>query len=135
MIEIVTLGESSIMCRPTGNLDLRSSFSLRHVVGDLLRPGLGLVVDLSRVAAIDGVGLSALVGTARRVRAFGGTMEIRNVSPRIDWLFDLVGLDRLLSGAFTGEVPIKDGKESCNVDDVQSSSARPRQLVDKRKMT
>jgi anti-anti-sigma factor len=120
MIEIVTLNESSIVCRPLGDLDFRSSISLRHVVGDILRPGLHLVVDMSRVAAIDAVGLSALVGTARRVRAIEGTMVIRNVCPRIHWLLDLVGLDRLLAGSLGGEVPIRVGKGGCGVDDVRS---------------
>jgi anti-anti-sigma factor len=108
MIEIVSLGESRIVCRPLGDLDFRSSISLRHVVGDILRPGLDLVIDLSRVAAIDVVGLSALVGTARRVRALEGTIAIRNVCPRIHWLFDLVGLDRLLTATLPGEVPIRE---------------------------
>jgi anti-anti-sigma factor len=120
MIEIVTLGDSRIVCRPLSDLDLRSSVSLRHVVGDILRPELDLVVDLSRVAAIDAVGLSALFGTARRVRAIGGTMAIRNVCPGIVWLFELVGLDRLLTGAFAGGVPIRGGEGGSGVEDVRS---------------
>jgi anti-anti-sigma factor len=120
MIEIVTLNESSCVCRPLGDLDFRSSISLRHVVGDILRPGIDLVVDLSRVGAIDAVGLSALVGTARRVRAIEGTMAIRNVCPRIHWLFDLVGLDRLLAGSLAGEVPVRIGKGGWGVDGVRS---------------
>jgi anti-anti-sigma factor len=120
MIEILPLGESRIVCRPLGDLDLRSSMSLRHVVGDILRPELDLVVDLSRVAAIDAVGLSALVGTARRVRAIGGTMAIRNMCPGIAWLFELVGLDRLLTGTCAGGVPISGGEEGSAVEDVRS---------------
>jgi hypothetical protein len=68
--------DCSIVCRPSGGLDWIGAVSLRHAIHDWLRPGLDLIIDLSRVDFIDAVGMSALVGCVRRVRAGGG--EARN---------------------------------------------------------
>lgn len=103
MIEIVTIDDSRILCRPLGDLDLHASISLRHAVSDILQPGLDLVIDLRRVTAIDAVALSALVGTTRRVRAVGGATELQNVSPRIHWLVQLARLDHLITGPMPGK--------------------------------
>ena len=88
---------SSVTCRPLGDLDLVSAVSLRHLIGEVLRPGLEVVIDLQNVSLIDAVGLSALVGSVRRVRAVGGRARICNTQPRVQSLFRLVGVDRLLT--------------------------------------
>ena len=88
---------SSVTCRPLGDLDLVSAVSLRHLIGEVLRPGLEVVTDLQNVSLIDAVGLSALVGSVRRVRAVGGRARICNTQPRVQSLFRLVGVDRLLT--------------------------------------
>ncbi|MBO0693047.1 MAG: STAS domain-containing protein [Acidimicrobiaceae bacterium] len=95
MIELQTCRDS-VICRPSGNLDWESARSLRHVVGDLVRPGLNLVLDMSHVAFMDAVGVSAVVGSARRVLAAGGTIRISHASQRVLWLLHLVGVDRLV---------------------------------------
>ena len=87
---------SSVTCRPLGDLDLVSAVSLRHLIGEVLRPGLEVVIDLQNVSFIDAVGLSALVGSVRRARAVGGRARISNPQPRVQSLFRLVGIDRLL---------------------------------------
>jgi anti-anti-sigma factor len=71
--------------------------SLRHAIHDSLQPGVVIVIDLSRVDFIDAVGMSALVGSVRRVRAVGGEAQICNATPQVRQRMELVGVYRLLT--------------------------------------
>lgn len=96
MIETQAGPNASVHLRPFGNLDWIGAMSLRHVVQDALRPGVQLVIDLSRVRSIDAVGVSALVGSVRRVRAVGGEVQISNPVPGVTRRLELAGVYRLL---------------------------------------
>ena len=96
MIETQLLADSRIVCRPSGRLDWTAAVSLRHAIGDLLRPGVEVIIDLSQVEFIDAVGISAIVGSVRRVRAAGGHSEICGTSPQVRPHLELVGVYRLL---------------------------------------
>jgi anti-anti-sigma factor len=96
MIEIENSSASTITCRPWGDLDLAASIHFRHVIAGVVRPRVDLVIDLGHVGSIDAVGVSALVGTVRRVRAFGGAVSIRNANARVRWLLGLLGVDQLV---------------------------------------
>jgi anti-anti-sigma factor len=96
VIETQLLAGSSIVCRPSGSLDWIAAVSLRHVIGDLLRPGVAVIIDLSRVEFIDAVGISAIVGSVRRVRAGGGRAEVCGASPQVRRRLELAGVDRLV---------------------------------------
>jgi anti-anti-sigma regulatory factor len=77
----------SVRLFPSGHLDLRNSFDLRQVIDDVF----GQENDIG----IDAAGLSALAGSLRRIRTMGGTVNIANANPRLQWLFGLTGVDRL----------------------------------------
>jgi stage II sporulation protein AA (anti-sigma F factor antagonist) len=96
VIETQLLAGSSIVCRPSGRLDWIAAVSLRHVIGDSLRPGVEVIIDLSRVEFIDAVGMSAIAGTVRRVRAVGGQTEIRGASPEVRRRLELAGVYRFV---------------------------------------
>jgi anti-anti-sigma factor len=89
--------DSSIVCSPSGGLDWIGAISLRHAIHDSLRPGVDIIIDLSRVDFIDAVGMSALVGSVRRVRAVGGEARIDNATSRVRQRMELVGVYRLLT--------------------------------------
>jgi anti-anti-sigma factor len=89
----------SIVVFPSGHLGLDRSFSLRHVIGQVLEPGLNVVIDLRHVLSVDAEGLSALAGSARRVRAVGGTACVANANPRVRWLLGLIGLERYIAAS------------------------------------
>jgi stage II sporulation protein AA (anti-sigma F factor antagonist) len=89
------LADSSIVCRPSGSLDWIAAASLRHAIGELFRPGVDVVIDLSRVEFIDAVGISAIAGTVRRVRAVGGHAQLCDVSPEVRRRLELAGVYRL----------------------------------------
>jgi anti-anti-sigma factor len=96
VIETQLLANSGIVCRPSGSLDWIAAVSLRHVIGDLLQPGVKLTIDLSRVEFIDAVGISAIVGSVRRVRAVGGRAHVCHPSPQVRWCLELAGISRLV---------------------------------------
>jgi anti-anti-sigma factor len=96
VIETQLLADSSIVCRPSGSLDWIAAMSLRHVIGDSLRPGVKVVIDLSRVDFIDAVGISAIVGSVRRVRAVGGQAEICSASGQVSRRMELADVYRLV---------------------------------------
>ena len=97
MIEIESSGDSAVILRPIGDLDFGSSFHYRHVVDDLVRPSLNLTIDLGQVGSVDSFGLSALVGTIRRLASVGGRASIRNAPPRIHWILHPSAISRLWS--------------------------------------
>jgi anti-anti-sigma regulatory factor len=86
----------SVVISPYGRLDLDASFELRHIVAKVLEP---------EVNVIDAEGLSALVGSARRVRAIGGTASITHANPRLQWLLGLTGADRLIMVSAYSSLP------------------------------
>jgi anti-anti-sigma factor len=102
VIETRLLADSSTVCRPLGALDWIAAVSLRHVISDCLRPGVEVIIDLSRVEFIDAVGISAIVGSVRRVRAVGGRAEIRGSAPAVRWRLELAGAYRLVAGRPVG---------------------------------
>jgi anti-anti-sigma factor len=96
MIE-TTSSKSSFLMKVWGNLDWMGAVTMRHVVEDSLQPGMPVVIDLSHTDAVDAVGISALVGTVRRVRATGGTARICNVPARLRSFVDLAGVTEMLT--------------------------------------
>ena len=53
MIEVESRGDSAVVLRPVGDLDIGSSFHYRHVVDDLLSPSLDVTIDLVQVGSVD----------------------------------------------------------------------------------
>lgn len=94
MIEIYVDRDATTVCRPWGDLNSHTSAAFRQAAYDALLPAGGgvVVVDLSRVPAIDAEGLSALLGCMRRARTMGATLHIRNARPQVRERLDLVTL-------------------------------------------
>jgi len=66
---------------------------LREPLFELAASGRPLVVDLDQVSFIDLAGLAALVGTAKRAAAHGGSLYAVCARPKTRQLFRLTGLD------------------------------------------
>ncbi len=76
-----------------GEIDISTVTGLRERLFELAASGRPLVVDLDQVGFIDSAGLSALVGTANRAGAHGGSLYAVCARPKIRKLFRLTGLD------------------------------------------
>jgi anti-anti-sigma factor len=76
-----------------GEIDISTVARLRECVFDLAASGRPLVADLDQVSFIDSAGLDALVGTAKRATACGGSLYAVCGRPKIRQLFRITGLD------------------------------------------
>jgi anti-anti-sigma factor len=81
-----------IQLKPLRDLDWIEAMSLRHALDGVLRPGINVFIDMSQVDHIDAEGMSALVGSIRRVRAVAGDVELLNVRPNARRRLELVGI-------------------------------------------
>ena len=81
----------------SGELDIACSPVLREqLLGLLRRSSSRLVIDLSKVTYCDASGLAVLVGTGRRAKLLGGSLRLAAVSPQVDQVLHITGLDRHL---------------------------------------
>lgn len=105
MIELHDGPDSTIVCRPSGDLDFPDSLTFRQVIVDLLHPGLRIVIDLRNAHNVDAVGLNTLLSTARRVLSVGGTARIANADPRLRCLLRSVGADPFIEPPWATSPP------------------------------
>ena len=76
-----------------GEIDISTATPLRERLFELAVGGRPLVADLDQVSFMDSAGLAALVGTAKRAAAHGGSLYAVCARPRTRQLFRLTGLD------------------------------------------
>ena len=76
-----------------GEIDISTVTRMRECLFELAASGRPLVADLEQVSFIDSTGLAALVGTAKRATACGGSLYAVSGQVKIRQLFRLTGLD------------------------------------------
>jgi anti-sigma B factor antagonist len=103
----------AVIAAVTGEIDISTVAQLRERLFELADNGGTLIVDLNRVTFIDSAGLGALVGTARRAAAHGGSLHAVCAQPQPRKLLWMTGVDRRIPLAAT-------------VDDVLMSQAASR---------
>lgn len=80
-----------------GRVDVSTVSRIRDRLHAAVDDGTGpLVVDLAAVQFVDATGLGMLVGTQRRAEAYGRTLTLRSVPPRVARLLHATRLDRVL---------------------------------------
>jgi anti-sigma B factor antagonist len=111
MGEALTIGARNERGYPivtaAGEIDIAAVTRLREPLFELAASGRPLVVDLDQVSFIDLAGLAALVGTAKRAAAHGGSLHVACARPQIRQLFRLTGLDRQVPLARTMDEPLE----------------------------
>jgi anti-sigma B factor antagonist len=97
-LETITAGADCAVLRVVGEVDLYSVPQLRERVIQLLADGTRhIVADLREVDFLDSTGLGALVGSLKRLREQGGSLNLVTSAGRIPQLFHLTGLDRVFA--------------------------------------
>jgi anti-sigma B factor antagonist len=81
------------MVTAAGEIDISTVTLLRERLFDLAASDHPLVADLDQVSFMDSARLAALVGTAKRAAAHGGSLQVACGRPKIRRLFRLTGLD------------------------------------------
>ena len=90
-----------VIAAVTGDIDISTVAQLRERLFELADNGGTLIVDLNRVTFFDSAGLGALVGTARRAAAHGGSLHAVCSRPQTRKLLWLTGVDRRVPLAAT----------------------------------
>jgi anti-anti-sigma factor len=101
MIEVERSPSPLVICRPSGDLDVKGWVALRRLISDLSQPGLSILIDLRHVDHVDAVAVNTLVDSARLLQSVGGTARIVNANRRVHWRLKLVGADRFSVGLGT----------------------------------
>ena len=90
-----------VIAEVAGDIDISTAPQLRESLFELADSGPTLIVDLNRVRFIDSAGLGALVGTARRAAAHGGSLHAVCSRPQTRKLLWLTGVNRRIPLAAT----------------------------------
>ena len=104
MVEISThaLASGVVVVVPEGILDLEAAPALREALEAAFRDGATqLVVDLTKVEAIDSVGLGGLISGLKTARKNGGDLRIANPGERVKAILKLASLDRFFKSPDT----------------------------------
>ena len=79
-----------------GEVDVYTAPKLRESIVSAVDGGNNrLIVDVERVDFLDSTGLGVLVGSLKRVRSEGGSLDIVCTHERILKIFDITGLDKV----------------------------------------
>jgi anti-sigma B factor antagonist len=90
-----------------GDLDLATAPGLRQDVLALISEGRRhVVVDLGPTDFVDSVGIGMLVAVLKRLRVHGGELAIACPDARLQRLFSVVDLDRIVTIAASVEAAI-----------------------------
>ena len=79
----------------SGELDLATAPRFREALEEALDRGRDVAVDLAGCGFIDSSGIAALAAIAWRLEREGRVVEIRGLSERIRYIFELSGLASL----------------------------------------
>ena len=83
--------------RLSGEIDIGTTASLRHVVQELLETDAeSVVLDLSDVRFMDSSGVGVLVAAHRRAKARGVALTLRHPSTIVANVLKLTGVDQLI---------------------------------------
>ena len=93
---VVEAHEDRTVVRLRGELDLATAPT---VVDSLRRTSGEVVIDLVGLAFIDASGLRVLVEAGRHLEDHGGGLVVINATGLTQRMFELTGLDHLLSGS------------------------------------
>ena len=87
----------------SGEIDVYTSPKVKDAIGELIDEGhYNLVINLEKVRYIDSTGLGVLIGGLKRVREYGGSVNLVCTNPQIKKIFDITGLVKIF-GIFDSE--------------------------------
>ena len=91
-------GEQQTILRVSGNLDAMTAPGLMPVVESIIADTCErVIVDLSELDLIDSSGVAAIVALYKRVRNYGGKVEVSGARDQPLSIFRLLRMDRVFS--------------------------------------
>ena len=55
------------------------------------------ILDLSEVSFMDSAGIGLIIGRYKTAKAYGGELEIQNVSEKLKRIFSMSGIERIIT--------------------------------------
>jgi len=102
-MDLLEQGTTVSILQVEGTLRVPVSSDLRQRVEAMLRRGKRrIVVDLSRLSAIDAAGVGELVGTFNAAREAGGVLQVAHASRRVRHLLHITGVLTFLAAGAEG---------------------------------
>ncbi|MFM1832730.1 MAG: hypothetical protein RLZZ461_1046 [Planctomycetota bacterium] len=96
-IDIETRDGATIV-RPTGEVDLARSPTLRTTLGQVIGNGVArLVLDLSQVEYMDSSGVATLVEALQQCRTRKATLVLSGLQDRVRSVFEIAKLDAVFT--------------------------------------
>jgi anti-sigma B factor antagonist len=93
----VDRGDDRVVLAVAGELDIGTADRLRLAVGEHVRPGIHVTLDLAQVTFCDSTGLAALVGLYKRLSSADGRLVLHAPIPRVLNLLTVTGLNRVIT--------------------------------------
>ncbi|HHU63834.1 MAG TPA: STAS domain-containing protein [Clostridiales bacterium] len=82
----------------SGEVDIYNSSQLKNQIDKLIDQRSGnITLDCTNLTYIDSTGLGVLIGILKRVKEYGGKINIRNLKPYIKKIFVITELDKVFS--------------------------------------
>ncbi|MCX5666960.1 MAG: STAS domain-containing protein [Candidatus Omnitrophica bacterium] len=79
-----------------GDINLHAAPGIKKAFAELInQKPPRLIVNFSKVNYIDSSGLGILVELLKRVKVYGGSLKLTNLSPMIKSMFEIMKLDKI----------------------------------------
>ena len=96
MIEKKKFGDSELLVKPIGRIDVNLAPELEREVNSEIKNLAYLTIDLDEVNYISSIGLRVLLAFQKEM-SLKGEMKITNVKPEVLEIFRMVGFDKILN--------------------------------------
>ncbi|MBQ3642602.1 STAS domain-containing protein [bacterium] len=96
-IEKKLFGDSELLVKPIGRLDVNSIAEFEEIINSEIDNIKYLTIDLSEVNYISSIGLRTIIAFHKKMCCSKGEMKVANVKPEIMEIFKTVGFDNFLS--------------------------------------
>ncbi len=94
----VSTFNGGVVLRPSGDIDLSRSSSLRQAIADVNRSQPArLIIDLTEVGYMDSSGVATLVEALQLARRHGTRLDLCGLQPRVHSIFEIARLDGVFS--------------------------------------
>ena len=94
----IELKDGATICRIEGAINLHTAPDIKKAFAGLInQKPPRLIVNFSKVNHIDSSGLGILVEILKRVKAYGGSLKLTNLSPMIKSMFEIMKLDKIFN--------------------------------------
>ncbi len=86
-----------LVVRLIGRLDTTTAPELQKVVSNELQDIAELQIDMEELEYVSSAGLRVLLSAAKKLKAAGGSMLVKNVNPQVMDVFKITGFNAILT--------------------------------------